>query len=279
MTEYHATVTREDDMWVIEIDGLGATQARSRDEVESMARDYVAIAREIPASEVEVTITWPEPVWDRMVDAGMEILRRDSGYPSVADMDREAPAWRAQCEEIVTAALSVALGAVESPTQDDGRRCPRCRPDNSCTLWCFEALIAENAPELVREVFALRRELAAAKEELDANRTAYYKLIGDRDESLEAAVGNAIMANIDAGMPHVATAAIMAMFAYYETPYVDERHQGSNLLELYLELAAEFTLLNARRCSRYTCDHLETIHGNIGCDRCSCPELTRTPTK
>lgn len=275
MTEYSAIGWREDEFWVVKILGVGATQGTSRADAEYMARDCVAISMEVPIEDVTVSITWREPVWDQMVNAALEIIRRDSGYPSIADMDKDMPVWRQQCEEIVTAALEALLGAVDSPVDDDGRRCPRCSPQNFCTLWCMDAMIAENTPAMVRELFALQRE----HERLKADSEAYHQLLRSQDKDLETAVGNAIMSNIDAGMPHVATAAILALFAHYETPYADDDHQGSNLLDLYIQLWQEFNLLNARRCLRYTCDHLETHHKDNGCERCSCPELTRTPTK
>lgn len=50
-----ATVHREGDMWVIEVDGWGATQAHQLSEVDRMARDYVASLADVDPADVEVT--------------------------------------------------------------------------------------------------------------------------------------------------------------------------------------------------------------------------------
>lgn len=226
MSTYTATARREGDFWVVEIYGVGATQGVDKADAAHMARDYIAIRREIPIEDVRVDITFHEPSdapWDAMVDAAMEIIRRDAGYPSVADMDRGIPAWRRQCEEIVTAMLNVLLGSVESPLEDDGRRCPRCNPDNTCTLWCLDSAIAENTPQMIQEVFALRRRCAELAATMEA--TSY-----------------------------------------------------TRVLTQYTELLAEFNKINGERCGAFTCDHLASIHGDMGCEFCSCPNFARKST-
>lgn len=174
MITYHATVTRDGQFWVVRFPGIGTTQGIGREDAEHMARDFIATKYGIPYDDVRVTIAWCEllePVarpWDAMVNAALEIIRRDSGYPSVADMDRDMPVWREQCEEIATAMLTTLLGSVESPGEDTGTRCPRCNPDNTCTLWCLDAMIAENTPGMVQEVFGLRRQVDRLLADIEA---------------------------------------------------------------------------------------------------------------
>lgn len=227
VTQYHAIATRDGDHWLVQVPGAGKIGYAEDDEgAVSMARFHIAVLHDVPAEGVEVQVTFREPVpapWDAMVDAAMEIMRRDSGYPSVADMDREMPAWREQCEEIVTAMLAILLGQVESPLEDDGRRCPRCNPDNTCTLWCFDAMIAEDTPAMVRELFKLRRE---------------------RD-SLTAALGAS---------------------------------ESNDLVGKYTELLAEFNKLAGERCGVVTCDHLASVHSDMGCEFCPCPRFARKAT-
>jgi hypothetical protein len=58
MKSYEVVVTREGRWWMIgipELDGL--TQARRLDEVEKMAREYIAVTLDVPLSQVEVSIS------------------------------------------------------------------------------------------------------------------------------------------------------------------------------------------------------------------------------
>ena len=57
MTSYKATVHREGDWWVIEVDGVGATQAKRLDQVDHMARDLVALMEDVPADTVHISAT------------------------------------------------------------------------------------------------------------------------------------------------------------------------------------------------------------------------------
>jgi hypothetical protein len=56
VTTYTATVHREGDWWVIDVDGVGATQAKRLDKVEHMARDLVATMRDVPIEDVQVDV-------------------------------------------------------------------------------------------------------------------------------------------------------------------------------------------------------------------------------
>lgn len=58
MEQFMATAHREGDWWVIEIPELGqTTQARTAVDIDEMARDLIAIMRNVDPSEVQVTVT------------------------------------------------------------------------------------------------------------------------------------------------------------------------------------------------------------------------------
>jgi hypothetical protein len=51
-------VTRDGRWWMISIPALnGLTQARFRGEIESMARDYIAVSTDTPIGEIDVWIS------------------------------------------------------------------------------------------------------------------------------------------------------------------------------------------------------------------------------
>jgi len=57
MTAYRVEVTREGKWWMVAIPELdGLTQARRLEEAPLMARDYIAVALDVPLSDVEVTV-------------------------------------------------------------------------------------------------------------------------------------------------------------------------------------------------------------------------------
>lgn len=58
MKTYMATATREEDWWVVEVDGLGATQGRTTAEAQRMAVDLVAAMEDVPERDVTVDITF-----------------------------------------------------------------------------------------------------------------------------------------------------------------------------------------------------------------------------
>jgi hypothetical protein len=57
VTTYSANVHREGDWWVIEVDGIGATQAKRLDQVDHMARDLIALMKDVPADSVQIAAT------------------------------------------------------------------------------------------------------------------------------------------------------------------------------------------------------------------------------
>lgn len=58
MEQFTATAHREGDWWVIEVPQLGqTTQARTAIDIDMMARDLIAVMRNVNLSEVQVTVT------------------------------------------------------------------------------------------------------------------------------------------------------------------------------------------------------------------------------
>lgn len=57
MTAYRVEVTREGKWWMVSIPELdGLTQARRLEDASAMAREYIAVTLDVPASDVEVNV-------------------------------------------------------------------------------------------------------------------------------------------------------------------------------------------------------------------------------
>ncbi len=54
---FDARVERDGRFWLIEVDGVGMTQALSVEEIEPIARDLVALFLDIPADSFDLTIS------------------------------------------------------------------------------------------------------------------------------------------------------------------------------------------------------------------------------
>lgn len=94
MKSYEVTVTREGRWWMIEIPELdGLTQARRLDDVEQMAREYVAVTLDVPFSQAVVAISGIEVAGHDVLEAKalVEDLRRHARQLEVliADLTRE----------------------------------------------------------------------------------------------------------------------------------------------------------------------------------------------
>lgn len=58
---YSATATREGNWWVVEVDGIGATQGRTTAEAQRMAVGLVAAMEDLDESVIEVDVTFVPP--------------------------------------------------------------------------------------------------------------------------------------------------------------------------------------------------------------------------
>jgi len=108
MKSYDAIVTREGRWWMIEIPELdGLTQARRLDEVEKMAREYIAVTLDLPMSQVAVSVSGIEV-------AGQDVLETKA---IVDDLRRHAQ----ELEELVadlTREFASALSGASVPVRD-----------------------------------------------------------------------------------------------------------------------------------------------------------------
>ncbi|WP_232677535.1 hypothetical protein [Nocardioides sp. R-C-SC26] len=57
MEQYNATVTRDGALWLIEVEGIGATQAETWDEIPVMAADVIAAMTDEPADSFDLLVT------------------------------------------------------------------------------------------------------------------------------------------------------------------------------------------------------------------------------
>ncbi|HEV8025433.1 MAG TPA: hypothetical protein VGP37_11180 [Candidatus Nanopelagicales bacterium] len=56
MNTYTAVVSREGRWWIVDVDGVGTTQARNLTEAQEMAVDLIAIIQELPTNGIDVEI-------------------------------------------------------------------------------------------------------------------------------------------------------------------------------------------------------------------------------
>jgi hypothetical protein len=94
MKSYEVAVTREGRWWMIAIPALdGLTQARRLDEVEKMAREYIAVTLDVPLSQVAITISVIEVAGEDVLETMtlVDNLRRHAKHLDelVADLTRE----------------------------------------------------------------------------------------------------------------------------------------------------------------------------------------------
>ena len=61
MKEFGAVATREGKWWIVEVDGVGATQGRTATEAQEMAEDLVTAMRELTPAEFKVDIAFRLP--------------------------------------------------------------------------------------------------------------------------------------------------------------------------------------------------------------------------
>ncbi|WP_427890842.1 hypothetical protein ACQHIV_01330 [Kribbella sp. GL6] len=135
MKTYEVSVRREGRWWMVAVPALdGLTQARRLDEVERMAREYVAVSTDVPLSKVAVEVTGIEAGGQDLLEAKtlVEGLRRRAKdlEALVAELTREVASVLTDVDVPVRDVSSVlgvshqrvsqlvqsALGDVEAPT-------------------------------------------------------------------------------------------------------------------------------------------------------------------
>jgi hypothetical protein len=81
VNRYSARVHREGDWWVIDVEGVGVTQAKRLDKVEHMARDLVAAVLDVGYEDVAVDLTF---------DLAPDVQRAVSAAKAAADAAKSA---------------------------------------------------------------------------------------------------------------------------------------------------------------------------------------------
>lgn len=108
MKTYEVTVRREGRWWLVEVPALdGLTQARRLDEVEQMAREYIAVSTDVPLSKVDVEVSGIEA-------GGQDLLEAKT---LVNGLRRRAHDLEALVAELTREVASV-LTAVDVPVRD-----------------------------------------------------------------------------------------------------------------------------------------------------------------
>jgi DNA-directed RNA polymerase specialized sigma subunit len=85
VTDYKARAWREDAWWVIDIEGVGATQAKTVDKIDHMARALVADLKNVPHDKVHVSVQIDLPD-----EVAQDVRTMKEKSSQAADLTREA---------------------------------------------------------------------------------------------------------------------------------------------------------------------------------------------
>ena len=151
MKSYDAVVTREDRWWMIDIPELdGLTQARRLDEVEQMAREYVAVTTDVPLSQVAVEISGIEVDGQDLLEAKTLVdglrSRANDLEALIADLTREVASALTEAKvpvRDVSSVLGVSHQRVSQLVQ------AAATTDSSDLVQLVRAARAEFTPDLV----------------------------------------------------------------------------------------------------------------------------------
>jgi hypothetical protein len=101
VTAYTARLTREGKWWVIDVPGVGVTQARTIEAAGATARDLVALMTDTPVEKVDVT-----------VELSLGAIRRDVErlQKQQRDLDRLAREASARSRALASTLHSLGLG-------------------------------------------------------------------------------------------------------------------------------------------------------------------------
>jgi hypothetical protein len=90
VTAYKTIARREGEWWVIEVEGVGATQAKRLDQVEHMARDLIAVMQDEPNPAIELDVeVHVDDTLDRMVADSEQKLREGQAMVAEARAEKE----------------------------------------------------------------------------------------------------------------------------------------------------------------------------------------------
>jgi len=111
MKTYDVKVTRDGRWWMIEIPEVdGLTQARRLDEVETMARELIAVTLDVPLSEVVVSVSGIEV-------EGQDVLATKALVDELRTRAKEAE----EMASVLTREFAASLTAANVPVRDVSR--------------------------------------------------------------------------------------------------------------------------------------------------------------
>lgn len=115
MTTYTARVSREGRMWVVEVDGVGVTQARSLPEAQTMAADLITVMTdvEVTATEVQLEIDLPNGLTGTVQNARQETSAAEEAQRKAAALLRDAAARLRQDAGLTGRDTAFVLGVSE----------------------------------------------------------------------------------------------------------------------------------------------------------------------
>ncbi|OZG62290.1 hypothetical protein BLEM_0836 [Bifidobacterium lemurum] len=94
MSSYQVTVRPGEKYWILEIPGVGVTQARTSKEIETMARDLIAVmtdTADAAESELEITMRLPQSVQHHL-DEAQRLREREAEARAAAARETRAAA-------------------------------------------------------------------------------------------------------------------------------------------------------------------------------------------
>jgi hypothetical protein len=103
MSTYNAKAHREGDWWVIDVEGVGVTQAKRLDQVEDMARDMVGLMLDVDISTVDVDVA---PQVGAELD-GLVLSARNAADAARAAQAKATETSRATAERLHAAGYSL----------------------------------------------------------------------------------------------------------------------------------------------------------------------------
>lgn len=59
--QYAAKARLVDDVWIVRVEGVGPTQALTRADVETMARDLIVCMEEVEEADIDLTVEYAPP--------------------------------------------------------------------------------------------------------------------------------------------------------------------------------------------------------------------------
>ena len=112
MNTYAAIVSREGRWWIVEVDGVGTTQARNLTEAREMAVDLIALTRDLPVNgiDVEIRVALEEDLEQEIQQAHAAIKELEERQQAVARTSRSVARKLVHSAGLTGRDASVVLG-------------------------------------------------------------------------------------------------------------------------------------------------------------------------